>query len=344
MKGQDAEHGSLDSRPAREAMTGVHTGRKRKGEQPVVPDTEFTSYYGKPVLNGPVWKSPDVPGYLFLGGVAGASSVLGAGAHATGRNRLAVAAKTGAFGAVTVSLGALIHDLGRPARFLNMLRVFKPTSPMNMGSWLLTAYGPCAGAAALSAVTGRLPRIGALATAGAALTGPAVAAYTAALVSDTAVPAWHDGHRELPYVFTGSAAVGAGGLGLLAAPDREAGPARNLALFGTVLELAAFRRMERRLGMVAEPYRAGKPGGMVRAGEALAVAGVAGATLGRRSRVARALSGAGLLAASALSKWGIFDAGKVSAEDPKYTIVPQRERLRERERGGDGWPAGNGAR
>ncbi|WP_199433023.1 NrfD/PsrC family molybdoenzyme membrane anchor subunit [Qaidamihabitans albus] len=335
MSGKDANEGDPASRPAREAMTGVATGRKRKrGEQPVVPDTEFTSYYGKPVINGPVWKSPDVPGYLFLGGLAGASSLLAAGSQLTGRSRVAVVAKTGAFGAVTLALVALVHDLGRPARFLNMLRVFKPSSPMNIGSWLLAGYGPLAGAAAASAVTGKLPRTGAAATAGAALTGPAVAAYTAALVSDTAVPAWHDGHRELPYVFVGSGAVAAGGLGLLAAPEREAGPARNLAAFGTVLELAAFQRMERRIGMVAEPYRSGRAGAMVRAGEALAVAGVAGAVAGRRSRIARLVSGAGLIAASALSKWGIFEAGKVSADDPKYTVVPQRERLRKREREG----------
>lgn len=294
-------------------------------------EAEFSSYYGKPILNGPVWKSPDIPAYLFLGGVAGASSLLAAGSHATGSKRVATVAKTGALGAVTLSLGALVHDLGKPERFLNMLRVFKPTSPMNMGSWLLMAYGPCAGGAAASAVTGKLPRAGAAATAAAALTGPGVAAYTAALLSDTAVPAWHDGHRELPYVFTGSAATGAGGLGLLAAGTaRAAAPARNLAAFGTALELVSFKAMERRIGMVGEPYRTGKAGTMVRAGEILSAAGVAGALLGGRSRVVRALSGAGLLAASALSKWGVFEAGRASAADPKYTVVPQRQRLRER--------------
>lgn len=334
VKDHDAEHGDLASRPGREARTGVATGRKRgRGEQQMVPDTTFGSYYGKPVLNGPVWKSPDIPGYLFLGGVAGASSLLAAGSQATGRHRVATAAKTGALGGVTLSLVALVHDLGRPERFLNMLRVFKPSSPMNIGSWLLSAYGPLAGAAAASAVTGKLPRIGAAATAGAAVVGPSISAYTAALLSDTAVPAWHDGYRELPYVFVGSGAVGAGGLGLLAAPDGEAAPARNLALFGTALELSTFRLMERRLGMVAEPYRSGRSGLLVRAGEVLSVAGVAGALLGRRSRLVRAVSGAGLVAASALSKWGVFEAGKVSAEDPKYTVVPQRERL-DRQRAG----------
>ncbi|NKQ57803.1 polysulfide reductase NrfD [Amycolatopsis sp. K13G38] len=317
---------SESSRPGREALTGVATGRRKRGEQPVVPDSEFTSYYGKPVINGPVWHSPDIPGYLFLGGLAGASSLLGAGAHATGRPKLARAAKTGAFSAVSLSLAALIHDLGRPARFLNMLRVLKTSSPMNVGSWLLAAYGPLAGASAFSALTGKLPRIGATATAGSALLGPGVAAYTAALISDTAVPAWHDGYREMPYVFVGSGATAAGGLGLLTAPEKECGPARNLALLGTGVELAAFQSMEKRLGMVAEPYREGKGGRYIRAGKILSVAGAAGSLFGG-NRVIRRLSGAALVAASAATRWGIFHAGKHSADDPRYTVVPQRERM-----------------
>ncbi|MGW4589734.1 NrfD/PsrC family molybdoenzyme membrane anchor subunit [Amycolatopsis thermoflava] len=340
MNGQDTNRGTRESRPGREALTGVATGRRKRGEQPVVPDTEFTSYYGKPVLNAPVWRSPDIPGYLFLGGLAGASSLLGAGAQATGRARLETVTKTGAFAAISLSLAALVHDLGRPARFLNMLRVFKTSSPMNAGSWLLAGYGPLAGAAAASAVTGKLPRIGAAATAGAAVLGPGVAAYTAALISDTAVPAWHDGHREMPYVFAGSAATAAGGLGLLGDPSGDPRPARNLALFGTALEMSAFQRMEHRLGMVAEPYRTGRAGRYVKVGKMLSLAGSAGALLAGRSRVVSMLSGAALLAASATTRWGIFHAGKASADDPRYTVVPQRERLRHGQRGSDsGSPA-----
>ena len=118
-----------------------------------------------------------------------------------------------------MSLAALVHDLGRPARFINMMRVFKVTSPMSVGTWLLSGYVPAAGVAAATALTGRLPRLGAAATAGAALLGPAVAAYTAALISDTAVPAWHDGYPEMPFVFTGSARDGRG----RARPARRAG-------------------------------------------------------------------------------------------------------------------------
>jgi len=290
-----------------------------RAERSMVPDTEFISYYGKPILNGPVWRAPDIPGYLFLGGLAGASSLLAAGAQATGRN--STVAKTVAFGGISLSLVALVHDLGRPERFVNMLRVFKPSSPMNVGSWILAGYGPLAGAAAASALTGRLPRIGTLATAGAAVLGPAVAAYTAALVSDTAVPAWHDGFREMPYVFVGSAASAAGGVGMIAGDN---GPSLRFAVLGAGLEQVMVRRMRRRMGMVAEPYRTSR---YMKAAEVLTVAGAVGAVLGRRSGVLTRLSGAALVAGSALLRWGVFHAGKASAADPKYTVVPQRERL-----------------
>jgi Polysulphide reductase, NrfD len=296
-------------------------------ERPMVPDADFTSYYGQSVINPPVWEALDIAGYLFLGGLAGMSSLVAAGSDLTSRPALARAAKTGAATAAGLSLVALVHDLGRPARFLNMLRVFKVISPMSVGSWLLAAYVPAAGVSALSSWTGRLPRIGALATGAAALLGSGVASYTAALISDTAVPAWHEGHREMPFVFVGSAATAAGGLGLLFAPASETTPARNLAVGGVALELAAFERMRSQLGMVAEAYDTPKARPFIRAAQGLAVAGAVGALFGRRSRIVSALSGAALLAASAATRWGIFHAGMESAKDPKYTVVPQRDRL-----------------
>ena len=301
----------------------------------MVPDARFTSYYGRPVLKRPVWRPLDIAGYLFVGGLAGSSSVLAAAAHFTDRPTLARAGKITAAGGVVVAGVLLVHDLGRPERFVNMLRVFKPTSPMSVGSWLLSGYAPAAGLAAVSAVTGRLPRLGALATVGAGLIGPTITTYTAVLISDTAVPAWHGGHREMPYVFAGSGASAAGGLGLLAAPVEENTPARRMALMGGIVELAAYRLMEHRLGMVAEPYRTGTAGWLVRSSEALTVAGLAGAILGRRSRLACAVSGAALVGASACMRFGIFKAGVASAEDPKYTVGPQRERLNAKQAGSE---------
>ncbi|WP_084265954.1 NrfD/PsrC family molybdoenzyme membrane anchor subunit [Actinomadura macra] len=306
---------------------GRRERRGRRGERAMVPDAEFTSYYGKPILNPPTWKALDIAGYFFLGGLAGAGSVLAAGAHLTGRPVTARALKISSLVAISGSAAALVHDLGRPARFHHMLRVMKPTSPMSVGSWLLMVYGPAAGGAAVLGVTRLFPRLGAAATAGAAALGPAVAAYTAVLAADTAVPAWHGGHRELPFVFAGSATAAASGMALIACPVVETGPLRSTAVFGTVLEAGATRLMERRLGMVAEAYRQGKAGRLMRAAELLGTAGAAGAVLlAGRSRTAAVLSGTALLTASACTRFGVFYAGVRSAEDPKYTVVPQRER------------------
>jgi len=304
----------------------------------MVSDAEFSSYYGRPVIKEPVWKAPDVAGYLFFGGLAGASSVLAASAQRSGHRELARVAKVSALGAISLSAAALVHDLGRPGRFTHMLRVFKPSSPMSVGSWLLAGYGPVAGAAAVSEVTGILPAAGTAATFGAGLLGPAVATYTAALICDTAVPAWHAGYREMPYVFAGSAASAAGGLGLLATSPGAAEPARQLAVLGAGVELVAKRRLISRLAAapgsesggssgrgLAEPYEAGTTGAVLRAAEMLTAGGLAGALLGRRSRVISALSGGSLLVASVLTRFGIFEAGMASARNPKYTIVPQRQ-------------------
>ncbi|URN04806.1 polysulfide reductase NrfD [Actinomadura madurae] len=329
--------GVRGARPDREAQVGAGPDRRgrrrggrrgRRGEKAMVPEAEFTSYYGRPVLKQPVWKAADVAAYFFLGGLAGAGSVLAAGAQLTGRPAAARALKISSLAAIAGSTAALIHDLGRPERFAHMLRVMKPTSPMSVGSWILAAYGPAAGAAAVLDVTGLLPRLGRAATAGAAALGPAVAAYTAVLVADTAVPAWHEVHRELPFVFVGSGTAAAAGMALLAAPVRETGPMRTAAVAGAALEVGAARLMERRAGLAAEPYTVGRAGRLMRAGEILSAAGAAGgALLGGRGRAAAALSGAALLTGSACTRFGVFHAGVQSARDPKYTVVPQRERL-----------------
>jgi hypothetical protein len=301
---------------------------RARGEKVLVPEAEFTSYYGRPVLKEPVWRTPDVPGYLFLGGLAGASSALAACSEHAGYGELARAARIGAAGAVSLSAVALVHDLGRPARFLNMLRVFKPTSPMSVGSWLLAAYGPLAGAAAASAVTGKLPRAGLAAGAVAAVLGTGVATYTAALLCDTAVPAWHDAHRELPYLFAGSAATAAGGLGMLAVRPAEAVPAARFAVLGAAAELTTSQLIKRRLGTVAEPYRTGRGGRLLQAGEIMTACGLVTALATRgRHRAVSALAGATLVTASAVTRFGIFEAGRDSARDPKYTVQPQRERI-----------------
>jgi hypothetical protein len=218
-----------------------------------------------------------------------------------------------------------------------MLRVVKVTSPMSIGSWLLAAYAPATAMSAASAMSGRFRGLGRLATAATVALGPAVASYTGALVADTAVPAWHDGHRELPFLFVASAAGAAGGAGMVLAPLAQASPARRLAIVGSGAELALSKVMEGRMGMVGEAYRTGTAGRLMRAAEALGAGGAIGAAvLGRRSRLGAAVSGAALVVASAVTRFGIFEAGLQSAADPRYTVEPQRRRLEEPARAGAG--------
>lgn len=327
--------------PGRDAITGAagtvgeQQRRERDGRQSVTAasraeDGEFRDYYGKPILNQIIWEGPAIGGYLFLGGLAGASSAIAAGAELTGRPALARPLKYTGLLAILGSTGALIYDLGRPERFLNMLRVFKPSSPMSVGSWILMGYGPLAGVAAVTAVTGWFPRIGRLSTLGAGTVGALVATYTAPLVCDTAVPSWHEGYRYMPFVFASSAVSAAGGMGLLTAPLDQNGPARSAAVGAALTETAVSTAMEHRMGLVGEPYRKGRAGRFVRAAKALTLAGAVGAVLGRRSRVLSGLSGAALVAGSACTRLGVFYAGKQSVADPKYTVIPQRRRMAER--------------
>jgi hypothetical protein len=302
-------------------------------EQTVVPEIEFGSYYGRQIIKTPTWKTPDVPLYLFLGGMAGASAVLAQGAALTGRPDLERVARLAAAGGAAAGTVALVHDLGRPERFLHMLRVFKPTSPLSVGSFILAPFGGLSAAAAASLVTGRLPRLGRLAGLGAAAFGPPLATYTAALISNTAVPAWHEGHRELPFVFAGSGATAAGGLAMAFTPVAQAGPARRMAVAGAAMEIVAAEAMLRRIGMVAEPYREGRPGKMISTARTMTAAAAAATFLaGRRSRTVSVLAGATCVAASMLTRFGIFEAGLASARDPKYVVIPQRERMAARER------------
>jgi DMSO reductase anchor subunit len=327
------QEGLQGARPAGEATTGVNVPpggggpRRRRGRRD---EPEFRSYYDLPILNKTVWATPDVAGYLFVGGLAGASGVVAAAAHATDRPRLRRAGKVTAAGGAYLSLAMLIHDLGRPARFLNMLRMVKVTSPMSIGSWLLSGFGAAAGLAAATELTGRAPRLGAAATAGTALFGPAVATYTAALISDTAVPAWHEGYKEMPFVFASSALASAAGMGLLVAPPAESAPLAPLAAAAGLGEVGLTKVMESRMGIVKETYEKGRPGRYLRAAEVLTTGGAVLAATARRSRIRSMAAGGALLAGSLLTRLGIFTAGLASNEDPKYTVVPQRERLEQR--------------
>lgn len=302
--------------------------RDGKTERAMVPEAEFRSYYDRPVLNEPVWKWY-VPAYLFAGGLAGGSALMAAGAELAGRPDVARRARLAAAVGATAGSVLLVADLGRPARALNMLRVVKVTSPMSIGSWALALFTPAAGVAALSDLLGVVPRIGRVAGLAAAGLAPVLSTYTAVLLADTAVPAWHEAGRELPFIFVGGASAATGALGVILAPIEEAAPARRLALLGAGIEICAARAMERNLPHeVSGPYRAGRAGRLTKVAFRLTATGTALlASWGRRQRAGALVGGALLMTGALVERYAVVDAGRLSARDPGATIVPQRQRI-----------------
>jgi polysulfide reductase-like protein len=258
------------------------------------------SYYGRPVLKEPVWRWY-IPAYLFTGGLAAGSSVLALGWRLTGRAEPAQRSRTVSVAAMGASTAFLVADLGRPARFANMLRVAKPSSPMSVGSWLLAAYGPATGLAWMT--RGALP-----ADVAAATLAPAVATYTGALLATTAVPAWRDAHAELPLLFAASAMASAGGIGLVLSAVDDAGPARRMAIMGALGELMAAPRVKEH-----GPYREGSAGRSSSAARALTAAGGALVLLSRRRRSVSGLGGVLIVGGAVIQRFAVFRAGVQSA-------------------------------
>jgi polysulfide reductase-like protein len=291
---------------------------------------EMRSYYGRPVIKEPVWQ-PEIPWYFFTGGIAGASAILSLFAQMARNETLARRSLYIGAAADVVSPVLLISDLGRPERFLNMLRVFKVTSPMSVGSWILGISGGASSTAALLEATGRLRAVKYAANAVSALLGGPLSVYTATLVSDTAVPVWHEARHELPFLFGSSAVASAGAAAALAVAPAEAGPARRLAVGGALVENAVVLAMDKRLGMLAQPYREGEAGRYAKLAKACTLGGAALlAGAGRKSRLAAVAGGGLVLAGEAALRWSVFKAGFQSARDPKYTVAPQRERAQQR--------------
>jgi formate-dependent nitrite reductase membrane component NrfD len=304
----------------------------------------FRSYYGRPVLKPPVWEWK-IPAYLFAGGLSAGSALLAAGADLTGRPALRRTGRLAGLASVLASTYFLIADLGRPERFHYMLRVAKPSSPMSIGTWILAGYGPAIGLAAAGEAAGLLPAsartslpgrllgsrlvTGAARPAGlaAAALAPGLASYTAALLAQTAVPVWHEARRELPFVFTGSAAASGGAVAMIAVPAAEAAPARRLAAAGAATELAAAWLIDHRPGVLTEAWETGRAHRMRRLSQILTLGGgLTALTAARTSRAAGVAAGVSLLAGAALQRFGTFEAGVISTKDPKYTVVPQRQR------------------
>ncbi|WNG62249.1 formate dehydrogenase [Archangium gephyra] len=295
-------------------------------------NAESPSYYGQPAIKEPVWIW-SIPLYFYVGGVAGAASVLGVAVEAVGGEGLRKLGYrcrwVGAVGDI-VSSGLLIHDLGRPERFLNMLRVFRPTSPMSMGSWALVGSGAMNSAAVLFAGRrGWLGRVGDGAAVAAGLLGLPLAGYTAVLLANTAVPVWQATRKSLPLLFTSSAVAGAGSLlELLPHSSHEAKVLHLFSTLGKVGELMAGVAVQHEasgLEVLERPLKQGVSGTLWKAARVCAAASLALGLWPGRTRwmkVAGALLGtAGVIT----TRFAMFHAGKASARDPQATFQPQRE-------------------
>jgi formate-dependent nitrite reductase membrane component NrfD len=289
--------------------------------------TEMRSYYGRPIIKEPTW-TWEIPAYFFTGGLAGASAVLSSAARVSGNQTLARRALYIGAVADLVSPALLISDLGRPERFHHMLRVVKVTSPMNLGSWVLLVNGGATTTAALLQLLDKWRPVRVAASIVSALAGPPLATYTGVLVADTAIPVWHEGRHELPWIFGASAVASAGGAAAMFVPPRDAGPARRLAIAGVLAEGALMQAMELRLGRVGEVYHQGEAGKLSWAAKGLAAAGAALlAKRGRKSRASAAVGGALVCAGELCLRWAVYKAGFQSARDPKYVVESQRERI-----------------
>jgi formate-dependent nitrite reductase membrane component NrfD len=292
------------------------------------------TYYDRPLLKEPVWIWA-VPAYFYAGGTAGAAMVLGAVAQVAGGGELRglvrscrfIAAAGGALGSAL-----LVYDLGRPERFLNMLRVFRPTSPMSVGSWVLAGAASAAGASALLAGReGVLGGAGDAAGAAAGILGLPLAGYTAVLLANTAVPVWKEARQSLPPLFIASSASALASLfGLLpfaAQGGREEKIVHRFGMLGKVADLAAMAAVERdadRVETVGRPLREGLSGALWKTARALTGASLALSLLPGRSRVKSAAQGALGTAGALALRFAVLHAGRASARDPRAVFHEQR--------------------
>jgi formate-dependent nitrite reductase membrane component NrfD len=286
------------------------------------------------MLKPSVW-SIDIPIYYFLGGTAGAAMTLGAaiqlvtarGGHPL-RRLSAICHWTGIIGSIA-GAAFLVHDLGRPSRFLYMMRVFRPTSPMNMGVWILS------GAAPTAIVTGLLVnRRGLLGTIGEAtgyisgIFGAALAGYTGVLVSNSAVPLWQSSRRWVPVMFMASSASSAASvIDIFSGARHSRALTRIFGTAGRVVEIAASKMVERSASAVpkvAEPLHRGGPAILWKGAGALTAASLVASLLPGRRRKPAVLAGVLGIAGSLCLRFAVHYLTNVSARDPRAAFQQQR--------------------
>lgn len=294
-----------------------------------------TGYYGVPLLKEPQW-SWEIPPYFFVGGAAGSAAVIGAIAHWTGRDlALARHCRLLAAGGAIVSSGLLISDLGRPARFLAMLRVFKAQSPMSVGAWTLAAFGTFSGAAAFAQIAAErfgLPVrvLGNIAEVFSAAAGLPFSNYTGVLIGATAVPVWNEHIHSLPIHFGISGLNSAVGILELIGHDN---PALNtLGMGAAAIETLEGVNIEVSRKPAEEPLKRGTSGFITRLGGvlsgpvplALRIAAAFGGS--RRSRKLRKAAAVSSIAGSVLTRFAWVHAGHVSARDWRLPLEIQQKR------------------
>ena len=273
-----------------------------------------------PMMKPPVW-TWEVPLYFWFGGIAAGSSFVALACDLAGDHRSAATARKVALAAVLPSPPLLISDLGRPARFANMLRVFKPRSPMNMGAWCLTAFGAVGSAAVAADLAGLRPAARRLGAANAVL-GGYLGSYTGVLLAVTAVPLWARSRLFLGPIFVSTAtATGAAACRLVLVASGLPPGHRTRTALGTVetgaivVELLLSSINERRLGALAEPLERGRAGVLFRAAKWGVRAGVSLRLLRRHGVGVHHAASAIYLLAGLAFRYAWVEAGKASARD-----------------------------
>ncbi len=334
----DTRLATLEGEAAQQEAAGADPHRRDNApemwDQATDSGARGITYYGQPMLKPSVW-SIDIPLYYFVGGAAGAALTLGAALQlaAPGRThelqRLSGLFHWIGIAGSTAGAGLLIHDLGRPSRFLAMVRVFRPTSPMNVGAWILGGAAPSAIATGLLLNRRGFPgKLGEFSGYVSGIFGAALATYTGVLVSNTAIPIWQASRRWLPVLFAASGGTTAiSVVGLFRTGER----ARRLTMvFGTtvrVAEMAAALQVERSAGAVpevGEPFHRGGSAVLWNAATGMTAASLAFSLFSRKSRKARIAAGLLGAAGSLCMRLAVHYLGEASARDPRASFAKGR--------------------
>ena len=263
-----------------------------------------TTYYDVPLLKAPVW-TWEVPLYFFVGGAAGGAAVIASVAEWAGtHDALARDARWIAAAGGPASAALLIADLGRPERFLNMLRVLKPQSAMSIGSWTLATFSATSTAALVPAFAK------AVSTTSGAL-GAVMLTYTGVLIGATAIPVWHENVRLLPIHFAASGVASAVAILTLMGHDEPA--LNDLAIGAAAVETLIGAMIETRDTPAMAPLREGASGWVIRAGGFLSGPVPIVIRALSRDRGWRRVASVAAIAGSILTRLGWIAAGRVSA-------------------------------